>query len=161
MTPSRKKLGKAVAHGSKKAVAKHCLDDTATAKYLFELIGIRLRNELRKMSSFDVKSCLRSQTMESLQNFSWSCLIEEMDEHSPILLYILQACTKTTTERKNVSCIIGACAAILLKHRNNKMSLFHKVISIILYSGHCSKQVILYMVMNGLTEKLHILINIF
>ena len=44
-------MGKAVAHGSKKSMAKQCLEDSITRKHLFELIGIKLRNEIRIMAS--------------------------------------------------------------------------------------------------------------
>ena len=36
--------------------------------------------------------------------------------------------------------IIGVCAVILLKQRH-KMSMFQKIVSIVLYAGHTSKQV--------------------
>ena len=37
--------------------------------------------------------------------------------------------------------VIGTCVAILLKHRNPKLSLLQKIISLVLYAGHASKQV--------------------
>ena len=134
-------MGKAVAHGSKKSMAKQCLEDSITRKHLFELIGIKLRNEIRIMASENTGSFLQSTTTEELKSFSWPRVFEELIKHAPTLLLILQACTKTKIERKNTTSIVGTCAVIILKHRNSKMSLFQKMVSIILYAGHCSKQV--------------------
>ena len=62
-------MGKAVAHGSKKSMAKQCLEDSITRKHLFELIGIKLRNEVRIMASENTGSFLQSTTTEELKSF--------------------------------------------------------------------------------------------
>ena len=112
-------MGTAVAHGSKKSMAKQCLEDSITRKHLFELVGIKLRNEIRITASENTGSFLQSTTTEELKSFSWSHVFEELIKHAPTLLLILQACTKTKIERKNTTSIVGTCAVIILKHRNS------------------------------------------
>ena len=107
-------------------MAKQCLEDSITRKHLFELIGIKLRNEIRIMASENTGSFLQSTTTEELKSFSWSRVFEELIKHALKLLLILQACTKIKIERKNTTSIVGTCAVIILKHRNSKMSLFQK-----------------------------------
>ena len=51
------------------------------------------------------------------------------------------SCTKTRGDRSNRSAVICTVASILLKFRYPEMSLVHKIITCILYTGHCSKQV--------------------
>lgn len=134
-------MGKALARGSKRALAKDCLQDKITSKHLWDLIGLRLRRELRNMVSDTTHSILRSQSAEPMKSFSWDAVINELLQHAPTLLFILRACTQTRVERSNVKAVIGTCAVILLKHRYDRMSMFQKIVSIILYAGHCSKQV--------------------
>ena len=96
---------------------------------------------MKVMVSDKVNSILRSQSANELKPFDWNLLIEELTLHAPYLLNILTGITKTNTPRTNQSAIIGVCTAILLKHRYNRMSLVQKILSIVLYSGHASKQV--------------------
>ena len=119
-------------------MAKRCLEDL-TKKYLFEFIGLKLRRELRNMVSDSTNSLLRSKSAEDMQLFSWSRVLDELAQHAPTLLFILRACVKTKTVKKDTTSIIGACAVILLKHRYNKMSMFQNIVSIVLYAGHTSK----------------------
>ena len=142
LTPSRKGLGKAVAHGSKESVEKRCLEDPITNKYLFEFIGLKLRRELRSMVSDSTNSLLQSKSAEDMNLFSWSRVLEELAQHAPTLLFILRACVKTKTVKKATTSIIGACAVILLKQRYNKMSMFQEIIAIVLYAEHTYKQLV-------------------
>lgn len=93
------------------------------------------------MKDHGTNSILRSQSVEDMKSFSWNAVFAELTEHAPTLLLILRACTKTRVERSNVRAVIGACAAMLLKHRYDRMSMFQKLVSVILYAGHCSKLV--------------------
>ena len=58
-----------------------------------------------------------------------------------MLLSILLDATRTRVPRANLHIVIGTCVAILLKHRNPKASLLQKIVSLVLYAGHASKQV--------------------
>ena len=58
LTPSWKKIGKAVAHGSKKALAKQCMEDPVTKRHFFYLVGLSLRRELKVMVSDRTNSLL-------------------------------------------------------------------------------------------------------
>ena len=141
LTPSRKKIGKAVAHGSKKALAKQCMEDPVTKRHLFDLVGLSLRREMKVMVSDSTNSLLKSQEVERMKSFSWASVLDELTNNTPTLLFFLHECTNTKKNHPNTLAIIGACAAILLKHRLNRMSVFQKMVSIVLYAGHTSKQV--------------------
>ena len=141
LTPSRKHIGKAVARGSRKAVALECLKDPATRKYLLKKIGLLVRNELISMCSDSTNSILRSQSCHDLKEFTWSKLLLELAETAPILLTILQESTRTRRPRPNQAAVIGMCFSILLKHRFREMSLVQKILTLILHAGHSAKQV--------------------
>ena len=70
--------------------------------------------------------------------FNWSVIMEEMRDHAPVLL---KQSTRTKCPQPNRHSVIAMCVAMLCKLRCSDMSLVHKVISLILYAGHSSKQV--------------------
>ena len=59
---------------------------------------------------------------------------------APVFLSFVKACVpkRNAEKAKPVLCM---CSAILLKYRNNKMSLVQCIISLILQAGHCGNQV--------------------
>ena len=142
LTPTRKHLGKAVARGSKKSVAIECLKDPATRKFLLKGIGVLVRNELKSMCMDSRSSILRNTATHDLKNFTWDTLLNEASETAPVLLELLQQCTQTRRLRSNRHAVIGMCLSILLKQRYPKMSLVQRIITLILYAGHCGKQVL-------------------
>ena len=141
LTPGRKRLGKAVARNSKQALAKECLKQPGTKEYILRGIGALIRNEMKSMCSDRVNSLLRSTDIKDLHEFTWDQLLTELRENAPIFLRVLNAAIETRLPRRNTSGVVGVCAAILLKHRFSKMCLGQKILSLILYAGHSSKQV--------------------
>ena len=141
LTPTRRHLGKAIAHGSKLSIALQCLKDKQIQKHIIRKISQLLRSEIVKLCSHEVGSVLRQQSRESLMGFTWNKIIEEASQHAPLLLELLKCCTSTKRPRANRHSVISMCIAMLCKVRCNDMSSAHKVLSIILYSGHSSKQV--------------------
>ena len=141
LTPSRKKMGKAIARKSKATIVRECLKDPIMFNYVINNVSQILQSELRKMCSIEVNSVLKQHLQRNFQDFTWNVLIKEAQVHAPVLLALMKACTKTKSPRPNKIGIIGFCIAILLKCRCDKMSLVQKILSIILYAGHSGKQV--------------------
>ena len=75
-------MSKAIARRSKKSLVDHCFNEPATFKYLKKKIGTILRSEIKMMCSNKVDSVLRSSCEgDTIVNFKWSVLIEEMNVH--------------------------------------------------------------------------------
>ena len=87
-----------------------------------------------------MNSILRSNNIES---FTWEKLLDELKHNAPTFLGFLQTCVHTSTLRSNSEAVVGICAAIILKHRYNRMNLVQKILSLILHAGHAGKQVII------------------
>lgn len=104
-------------------------------------VEIILQKELSSMCSEKVNSILSGQSPTELKEFTWSKLVNELLESSPVFLSLLQSCTRTRRRRPNQVAVIGMCAAILLKHRHSKISLVQRILSLILCAGHSGKQV--------------------
>ena len=141
LTPSRKRIGKAVARGSRLAVAEECLNDEDVSKYVIKKICKKVQLEMEALCSDRVDSTLKHHSREDLLTFKWSDIYDELQAHTPILLQILLAATMTRCPRTNREAVISMCAVMICKLRRPQLSAAQKTLSLILYAGHASKQV--------------------
>ena len=141
LTPFRKNLGKFVTRKSRNSIAIHCWKDPIIRRCILKALHIALRREIFTMCSNDADSLLKSQSSESLPGFKWHQLEAELSTHAPTLKSLLHACFSTKVPRQDETCLVYLCAAMMFKQRRPPMSLLHKILSVILYSGQCSKQV--------------------
>ena len=121
---------------------RECFKDPTTRKCIINQLGIVIQREMKTMISNSVSSVLQSQDSDVMKSFSWDIILAELTVHAPVLLHILYASTRTRRAKANRNAVVCVCASILLKHRYQKMSLVQRILSVILYSGHTSKQVI-------------------
>ena len=99
-----------------------------------------LKREVHNLCGLkDGKSTLRNLSVKSVSQYSCKLVLKEIKNHAPTLYRVLKA----SIERPGRKCVYGLAAtiAVLLKSRNKCMSLLQGVISVLLYMGHCSKQV--------------------
>lgn len=141
LTPQRKRLGKAVARRSSKTVAKECLKNECSRNHTLNILCSSIYKEVKSIASTKVQSTLLYQSKQSITDFDWKQVEREMATRCPLLLKILTAATRTRSERANRTTTIVMCLAMIVKHRNPNVNLLQKIISLILYAGHCSKQV--------------------
>ena len=113
----------------------------ASCGHAIAIIGSKISREVKSMASSKTDSTMMLKTKECLKSFEWDKFLNEISGRAPILFKILMAATKTRSVRSNQLKVIGMCVAMILKHRNPNLNLLQKMISLILYSGHCSKQV--------------------
>ena len=106
-----------------------------------------LRLELCKLCSDKSPSTLRIYSKESFKCFNWDNVINEFSQIAPTLLSLFELLTVTKSERPNRKCVIAMCISLLLKNRFAKACFIQKLISLILYSGHASKQVSVFIIM--------------
>lgn len=145
MTPRRRRICRPLARGSRCAFAKKCLNDRTIRNFIVKGLGRSLRHEVARLCSDETMSILRNKDSNSLEEFSWEKLLEEVKVVAPTLFKFLHNCTTTRKHRKNQDAIIGVLVAIMCKHRRPVASLVQQLVSLILYSGHASKRVsILY-----------------
>lgn len=142
-TPNRRHISKAAARGHKKGVVDQCFADVNVKSYIIQKVSQIIQSELKRMCSSEVSSVLQDRSNEAIKNFQWSTLIAEVEANAPVLHELLLACTKKRHPSANYNehGVLGMCVAMLLKHRFHRMSLVHKIIGLILYTGHSGKQV--------------------
>ena len=141
LTPQRKHLGKAVARRSKKAIAAECMKDQAVQKHIVKLVGKMVHREIKKFCSDSANSILKRDDPQCIKTFSWESFSSEISKFAPVLKSILQATSKTGMSNTDFNVVMCVCVALLLRNRNPRMNLIQKIISLLLYGGHSSKQV--------------------
>ena len=141
LTPSRKHLGKAVARRSKQKVAVECLKDSDVKRYILKAVGKIVHNEVKHLCSNTTQSILKCNSLEMLKSFSWGSLKSELSSNAPVLKAILEATGVKSKNRPNFDAVVCLCVALLARNRNPSMNLTAKVLSMILYAGHSSKEV--------------------
>lgn len=117
------------------------MKDPTRMKFIAKCISRVTKFEQQKFCSDSFSSILIRNNVDVLRNFQWNSVLKEAEDTMPVLLEVLNSCTETPTERRNTGAIIGLIISILTKHRQPHACLSQKVISLILYSGHCSKKV--------------------
>ena len=141
LTPRRKQLCRPLARGSRCSFARRCLKDNSIRKYIIKGLGSSLKHEVARLCSDDTAFVLRDTTSLGLKELQWEKVLNQAKDMAPTLLDLLYSCTKTKTLRRNQNAIIGVLLAVLCKHRRPVASVFQRLVSLILYSGHSSKRV--------------------
>ena len=98
-----------------------------------------VQSEIKLMCNF--QSVLKSKSSDDLKHFKWEMIFDELQKKAPVFLCFMMSATKTRNPRSNRIPVICMCTAILLKYRFKQLNLVQKVISLLLYSGNCSKEV--------------------
>jgi len=96
---------------------------------------------VKVLCSEKTASILCSGKYDDIMSFKWAILMEELKLHAPVLTHVLTSCTASKQPSSNRMAIICVCASVLLKYWCSRMSLFQKIVMLILYAGHCGKQV--------------------
>lgn len=117
-----------------------CMKDDDVKKYILKLVGDIVRAEIKKLCSVDAQSVLQKGDADTIKSFTWQILMSELSTHTPVLKCILEAtCPKKT--QPNFTAVVCVCVALLARSRNRQVSLISKILSLILYAGHSSKEV--------------------
>ena len=164
-TPHRRHITKAAARGHKKGLVDRCFDDpqvrssccvlyiiiiicyffgadhTQVRRNIIKKFVRMVRAEMKQMCSSEVKSVLQDMSNDAVKSFTWKSFLLEVETNAPILHSFLIGCTKTRRTRPNQVAVVGMCVAILLRNRYGRMNLIHKIIGLILYTGHAAKKV--------------------
>ena len=114
-----------------------------TRKHVVAAVGKIIRNEIKQLCSRHTMSMQRSHNANILRGFNWDAVINEANEHAPNLIQILMESTRTTRKQSKTmqKSIVRVCLSLLCKNRNPNMTLFQRIMSLVLYAGHSAKQV--------------------
>lgn len=142
------KIARALLGGNAASISKAVLSvETVREAIITQLLGL-LNRECSKLCRFNpTSSPFRTIPVEKMVEFKWDDLMSELESSVPLLLKILH-CLAARNDRRN-KCKTGAvhnpgictAVAVLLKERNREMCGIQSLLSLIMYSCHCEKQV--------------------
>ena len=87
-----------------------------------------------------ISSILRRTSTDKLKAFSWKPILSEAKLRMPLVYSFLKAMLMKRGSM-SIQARIGIAIAVLLMNRNQCLNQVQTIVSIILYAGHCSKQV--------------------
>ena len=106
-----------------------------------------LTNECINLCSTADDSLFRNIPVTAMAKYSWSDFMKELQSKAPTLLLTLLTLVSfndhRNTKKLGTSHFPGVCSAvaILLKERSKNMCGLQSLVSVIMYSCHCEKQV--------------------
>lgn len=109
-TPSRKKCVKKIARKNYVSMASTFVNSLTTAKAVVSKLAIKIKNEMRNISSSTHDSILRD-CNEAVRRFHWDTVMCELVRKTPTLMSLLiQLVGKPTEEKKHYSvCWLHNC----------------------------------------------------
>lgn len=140
-TPRRSRLTSLVVRGTAKSVARYCMAHPYYSKAMIQEAARQMIHELKVACSDTANSILSSKETSALLYFDWKLIADEAKQHSPMFFALLESMFDFCNELQK-STLIGVVYAIVCQSYRETMNLFQRLISVILYAGHCSKQVL-------------------
>lgn len=140
MTPSRSSDVKSAARGSWRAIVNRGMKDDEKRGYIVKCVGKYLKYEVGQFCKKS-RSVLLGTEAEKIKSFNWNMVKTHAKAHMPSVYSVLQELIHTRRERGNEESVMGTIICMLAKQKVPQMCLLQKVLSVLLYSGHCSKKV--------------------
>lgn len=146
--PTEAKMARALLGGNATSIAKAVLAVEGVRDAIVkQLLGL-LNKECSTLCRLNPTSSLfREIPVDKMAEFKWNDLIEELKSNAPLLLDILY-CLVARNDKRNKSKVgsahyPGICTtiAVILKERNREMCGIQSLLSLMMYSSHCEKQV--------------------
>jgi len=135
ITPRRKKAVVSLTTGCYRSAATNIVAFSKTHNYVLSALAKQMRTEMKTICSLSHNSILRS-NHEAVKHFSWEIIWKELVQQVPTLVSFLEKLLPKS-EYKFFAYLIS----VILKHRCKHMSLFQRVMSVLLYANGTSKQV--------------------
>ena len=153
LSRSLKKVGRSVGRKKPGAIARQVMAHPKIRKAIVKVMGKVIREDMQRVCSKKTPSMLRKRSPAALESFCWKDLSEELERTAPVFTQILTECVTRKRRKRSVvgksysaqdTAVMGVCAAILLRHRNQRLNLFQRIVSILMYSGHAPQRVSYY-----------------
>ena len=138
ITPSREQDVKSLARRSWQPVIRRSMKDPSRQLYIVNCVARLVKYEMQRFCSTNI---LAGNNVGRVQQYQWKHVIAEAEKCMPVFMKLLRKCLETPTERGNITSVTGMIIAILAKHRRPQLCYFQKIVSLLLYSGRCSKKV--------------------
>ena len=106
---------------------------------LLDRVGALLKKEFQCLCSEEVSQLLTN--LPKLSDFSWINYLEVIKSHAPFIVNLLLMILSGKKKNENVNQITGLIISIITCFKRNSRNIVQKIVSILLYAHHCSKEV--------------------
>ena len=155
---SLKSLVKGAGRRSRSSIAFQAMQDVRIRKKVVERMGKLMSNEMTSLTSLKVGCVLRNCSGDTLKEFVWKDLLQELEKEAPVSLSLFKQCAhvkrcghtqrgksgRSARRSPDEETAVGMCFAILLRSRSQRMSLVQRLVSMLLYGSHAPKQVCMF-----------------
>jgi L1 cell adhesion molecule like protein len=142
LSASLKRIGKSITRQSGLAIAKSVVKNEHLNGHVVRLISLQIRKEMQTLTSRKHDSILRMKNKQSLENFTWDRVWNEIERFCPTLANVLKDCLPPKLLVKDAFIpSVALCSSVLFKLRNPHVNVLQGVISILLKAGHANSQV--------------------
>jgi len=135
MTPSRKEPVKKMANKSYPSLASSIVNSHTDEA--LKAVGKKIQEEIAFICSDKTNSILKGDK-KNIVNFSWHKVFADLKYHTPSLVKLLQM---INPKAANNHMLISVLIAMMVKCRNDKLSLVQRVFSVFLYGSAVHKEV--------------------
>lgn len=146
ITPTRRKMCRPLIRRNYRSFAATAIRNHLTRNALLNHFGQMLQNEVSSLCSSRAQSVIGRSPKNVLLDFRGTIdtLMVDMRTRAPTLLSLLKHASRTRRPRVGTNLIIAMIVSLLCKHRKSNVCQLQRIISLILYTGHSSKQVIYF-----------------
>ncbi len=139
LPPELSAVGKMLCRGTTKQIARAAWQCDTIRKHLYEEVVKQIHKECvamcvkgcTKENKKRRESCLRKTDKESVVNFSFDNLIQELQDRAPLFLLVLKtAALKANDTEEKWKPLIGVAAAVCLRNRSRNMIVVQLMIAI-------------------------------
>ena len=150
--PAEGKLARAVLGSDPVSITKAALQINGVKEAVVTQLLGWLNKECSKLCGFKPTSSLFCRIpVDKLAEFKWGDMMVELEQDAPLLMKIIQ-CLVARNDSRN-KCKVGAAhypgictaVAVILKERNREMCGLQSLLSLLMYSCHCEKKVLVNM----------------
>lgn len=140
LPPELSAIGKMLCRGTKEQIARATWQCNEVRKHIYEEVVKQIHKECvamcvkgtNKEKKKRKDSCLRRTDKESIINFSFDNLIQELQERAPLFLLVLKtAALKVKDDEEKWKQSVGVAAAVCLRNRSRNMIALQLMIAII------------------------------
>lgn len=110
--------------------------------YFLEEIDQQCQNLCVRKHAPSILHVCRKETQSSLENFTWTSVLQEMKERAPdVLDFIATVSVPVVKERENQVPPVCVAYGLMMHTRWKELSLIQKIVTFILGIGHSTRKV--------------------
>ena len=147
--PAEARVARALLGGHSLSIAKAVMQHDGIREAVVRVLLGKLNEECTNLCRKTTPSHFHTIPVDQLDTFSWKDMVADLQQKAPFVFTVLDSITSRNDHRNTTKVgavhYPGICSAvaILLKERNREMCGLQSLVSLVMYSCHAEKQVLI------------------